>query len=218
MCSTFRLHLGASCRPNGGVGLDGLIALSFSGVSPSNLAATWKKNGSDPDLAQPFLYNIFAQTPQQDNFIGISLSRSDDLEGSADASFTINEVDQAYADVVNAPVLPLFHLGMPRWNILVDAIDVDGVNVTMPPSVAGAPHGKLVAQMDTGTPTGILPTDLIASIYSAIPGSVEDMGDILCKKFFCAGWIFEQQWRQLELLQDATSNFATFEACNYSVK
>ncbi|KAJ7177132.1 aspartic peptidase domain-containing protein [Mycena filopes] len=155
------------------VGLDGLIGLSFNGVVASNLAETMQKNGSDPNLARPFLYNIFSQTPQQENFIGISLSRSDDLEGSADASFTINEVDEAYADVVNAPILPLLHVNMPRWNILVDGIDVDGVNISMPTSIAGAPDGKLVALMDTGSPSGNLPYDLYTAIYTAIPGHEE---------------------------------------------
>jgi hypothetical protein len=70
-------------------------------------------------LEEPFLYDIFGQTPQQDNFFGISPSRTDDLEGSAEASFTINEVDGTYSDVVIAPVLPLFP-ATGRWSILLD--------------------------------------------------------------------------------------------------
>ncbi|KAJ7153260.1 aspartic peptidase domain-containing protein [Mycena filopes] len=168
------------------VGLDGLIGLSFTGAigtsdGASQIVATVVQNGSDPNSVQPFLFNIFAQTPEQNNFIGISLSRTDDLEGSADASFTINEVDETYADVLNAPVLPLFDVspgpssvfgaGERRWRILVDAIEVDGVNVSMPASVAGAPAGKLVTVMDTGSPFGSIPTDLFNTIYSSIPGA-----------------------------------------------
>ncbi|KAJ7138848.1 aspartic peptidase domain-containing protein [Mycena filopes] len=62
---------------------------------------------------------------------------------------------------------------MPRWNILVDGIDVDGVNISMPTSIAGAPDGKLVALMDTGSPSGNLPYDLYTAIYTAIPGHEE---------------------------------------------
>jgi hypothetical protein len=62
----------------------------------------------DETLGELFLSNIFDQKPDQQNFIGVSLSRTDDLEGSADASFLINEVDQDYADVLFASAIPLF--------------------------------------------------------------------------------------------------------------
>ncbi|KAJ7185041.1 aspartic peptidase domain-containing protein [Mycena filopes] len=154
------------------IGLDGVLGLSFNGATVSPLLETVIKNGYDSSLVKPFLFNIFDQTPQQDNFIGISLSRSADLEGSADASFTINEVDEAYAEVLNAPVVPVFNPTNLNWNILIDAIDVDGANVSLPVSIAGAPDGKLVAVMDTGTPAATLPSKLLDGIYSAIPVSV----------------------------------------------
>ncbi|KAJ7484750.1 hypothetical protein FB451DRAFT_1233397 [Mycena latifolia] len=141
-------------------GLDGLIGLSFNGpvTGLSPIPNTLQGNGSDASQGQPFLYNIFDQTPDQDNFIGMSLSRTDDLEGSAEASLTINEVDAVYAAVVNAPLLPLFP-GEGSWNILVDGISVDGVNVSLPQStVPNAPAGKISMLMDTGTPTGSLPS------------------------------------------------------------
>ncbi|KAJ7107853.1 aspartic peptidase domain-containing protein [Mycena epipterygia] len=134
---------------------------------------------SAPTTSQPFLNNIFDQTPDQQNFIGISLSRTDDLEGSADASFTINEIDEAYAAVVNAPPLPLFPGAadkvLTRWSILVDNISVNGRAVSLPPStVQGAPAGKIAALLDTGTPNGVLPSTLLDAIYSQIPGSLYD--------------------------------------------
>ncbi|KAJ7725884.1 hypothetical protein B0H14DRAFT_3620332 [Mycena olivaceomarginata] len=62
----------------------------------------------DETLGKLFLLNIFDQKPDQQNLIGVSLPRMDDLEGSADASFFVNEVDQDYADVVFASAIPLF--------------------------------------------------------------------------------------------------------------
>ncbi|KAJ7809153.1 hypothetical protein B0H13DRAFT_1928093 [Mycena leptocephala] len=56
-------------------GVEGLIGLSFSGA-----AHTAVENALGPDVGQPFLFNIFDQTPDQDNFIGIALSRTDDLD------------------------------------------------------------------------------------------------------------------------------------------
>jgi hypothetical protein len=69
-------------------GLDGLIGLSFAGTDVSPLMNTLQENGMDPNLGVPFLFNVFDQTPNQNNFLGISLSRTDDLEGSAEASLT----------------------------------------------------------------------------------------------------------------------------------
>ncbi|KAJ7118369.1 aspartic peptidase domain-containing protein [Mycena epipterygia] len=169
-------------------GLDGLIGLAFNGAVSSGITAALEAN-SMSGLGDPFLFNVFDQTPDQNNYIGISLSRSDDLEGSAAASFLINEVDQAYAAVVNAPALPVFRPVFPpnftsiaidpntifSWSILIDNISVDGRPIVLPPStVPGAPEGKLVVCLDTGTPTGALPSALIDAIYSQIPGSFQD--------------------------------------------
>lgn len=112
---------------------------------------TLAAQGMDPNIAKPFLFSIFDQTPAQNNFIAISLSRTDDQEGSASASFGINEVDPAYAAAVNALALPV---SPPTgfWNILMDGISVDNVNVPLPPSVnPNAPAGNLVTVIDTGT-------------------------------------------------------------------
>ncbi|KAJ7659157.1 aspartic peptidase domain-containing protein [Mycena polygramma] len=125
-----------------------------------------------PGLGQPFLSNIFDQTPGQDNFLGLSLSRTGDLEGTSDGLFTINEVDEAYAAVVNASTIPCYPGGNNRWTFLIDNISVDGTNVTLSKSVIpGVPSGKLVALLDTGAPEISLPQPLIDAIYSQIPGS-----------------------------------------------
>ncbi|KAJ7501044.1 aspartic peptidase domain-containing protein [Mycena galericulata] len=166
--------LNATMLEFGGVvdsGLSGLIGLSFDGVTPSNIMRTLESYGKESQ-GEPFLFNIFDQTPEQDNFIGISLSRTGDLQGTADGSFTINEVDEAYPGVVSTSLIPLFPGNDGRWTILVDSISVDGVNVSMPKSsVTSAPAGKLVALMDTGTPTLALPQQLMDAIYSKVPGS-----------------------------------------------
>jgi hypothetical protein len=127
----------------------------------------------DETLGEPFLSNIFDQAPDQENFIGISLSRTDDLECSADASFLINEVDQDYADVVFGPAIPLFPGNNGRWSILIDSISLDGVRIPFTPSTAGAPAKKIVALMDTGTPTASFPQHFIDRLFAAIPGSIQ---------------------------------------------
>ncbi|KAJ7110929.1 aspartic peptidase domain-containing protein [Mycena epipterygia] len=158
-------------------GLDGLLGLSFTG-NASDINTRYNQSASE---GQPFLFNVFDQTPGQNNFIGISLSRTDDLEDSADASFAINEVDQAYAAVQQAPSLPLSSGAEFRgWRIFVDGLSIDGVDIPLPNSTADAPAGKIVALMDTGAGTSSLPTYLFEAIYSQIPGSrATDTGDYL---------------------------------------
>ncbi|KAJ7505964.1 aspartic peptidase domain-containing protein [Mycena galericulata] len=155
------------------LGINALIGLSFESTQTSPLTATLENNGSNPTAGNPFLYNIFAQTPGQDNFVGISLSRTDDLEGTADASFTINELDSTYAAVAHAPTIPIVAGVVDRWRILVDSISVDGVDVPLPSStLSNAPNGSLVAILDTGTPTASVPPVVISSVFSRIPGAV----------------------------------------------
>ncbi|KAJ7659832.1 aspartic peptidase domain-containing protein [Mycena rosella] len=151
------------------LGLDGLMGMAFNNLAASDITQILGPQSSPSP--QPFLFNIFDQTPNVDNFIGISLSRTGDLEGSADASFTINELDDDYATVSSAPQLPLFPGTNGRWSILVDAISVDGVGIPIGSVVPNAPNGSLVVLMDTGTPTASLPPDILYAIYSQIPGA-----------------------------------------------
>lgn len=113
-----------------------------------------------------------------DNFIGISLSRTDDLEDSADASFTINALDETYAAHVPAqPEIPLFPGNNTFWSVLVDRINVNGVSIPMKSKVPDAPNGSIVAVMDTGTPKATLPPDITYAIYSQIPGALVSVVD-----------------------------------------
>ncbi|KAJ7478395.1 aspartic peptidase domain-containing protein [Mycena latifolia] len=158
------------------LGLDGLLGLSFDGNRTSPI--TRALESQSPTVGQPFLYNIFDASPDQDNFIGISLSRTEDLENSADASFTINELDAESAGVVVFPKIPLFPGDNLRWSILIDSIDVNGIDIPLVSTVPNAPAGKFVAVLDTGTPTGALPPDILYALYSQIPGaSVAVVGD-----------------------------------------
>ncbi|KAJ7118353.1 aspartic peptidase domain-containing protein [Mycena epipterygia] len=159
------------------LGLDGLIGFAFDGTSPSSITDALVAEGSNSTAGQPFLFNVFDQNPNVNNFIGISLSRTGDLEGSADASFTINEIDETYAAVLDSTPVPIFPPDKPRWNLLLDAVTVDGKALPMPASVVTStvgttPAGKLVVLMDTGTPTAQMPPDLVNAIYSSIPGAL----------------------------------------------
>ncbi|KAJ7679752.1 aspartic peptidase domain-containing protein [Mycena rosella] len=151
------------------LGLDGLLGLSFGGPVTSKITEALSAQG--PTAGQPFLYNLFDATPNQDNLIGICLSRTEDLDGSADASFTINEVDEDYSTVLDIPKIPLFPGDNFRWSILIDRVNINGVDVPLVSTVPNATNGSLVAVLDTGTPPMTFPPDILYAIYSQIPSA-----------------------------------------------
>ncbi|KAJ7626208.1 aspartic peptidase domain-containing protein [Roridomyces roridus] len=155
------------------LGLDGLIGLSFQGQgTPSAIEEALDEAGMDPKLGTPFLLNVFNQTPNQNNAIGMSLTRTDDSEGTAISSFTINSVDPAIANA-RIPAIPLFPGDNGIWSFLVDGFSVNGQQIAVPASsVDNVPLGKMVFRLDTGTPSALMPQPLMDAIYSSISGSV----------------------------------------------
>ncbi|KAJ7110705.1 aspartic peptidase domain-containing protein [Mycena crocata] len=159
----------------GNGGIDGILGLSFGGGGFSPLSLALKIQGPE---VQPFLLNVFDAHPDDVNLIAISLSRTDDLESSAEETFTIMEVSEKFAAVTDTTPVPLFPGDSGRWSVLVDRITVDGVNIPIVANVKATPKGSLVAVIDTGTTLGTLPPDTLYAIYSQIPGaSFEVDGD-----------------------------------------
>jgi hypothetical protein len=66
--------------------------------------------------------------------------------------------------------VPLFPGTNGRWSVVVDAIQVNGANISLTSTVPKAPNGSLVVLMDTGTPTASLPSDILYAVYSQMPG------------------------------------------------
>ncbi|KAJ7624114.1 aspartic peptidase domain-containing protein [Mycena polygramma] len=153
------------------IGLNGLIGFAFGGTSASPISASLIAAGHSKTAGQPFLFNIFDQSPDTDNFIAISLSRTDDSEGTAHASFLINELDETYSAVANSTPIPIFQNS--RWNLPLDGISVNGKPLAMPASVVSNNNDKKpIMLMDSGTPSAFFPVDLFNSIYGSIPGAL----------------------------------------------
>ncbi|KAF7324210.1 Peptidase A1 domain-containing protein [Mycena kentingensis (nom. inval.)] len=152
--------------------LDGLLGLSFNFLNASALMAQFNASGLDPLAAQPFLFNIFNQKPDEVNFLGVEISRTEDLEETSQGSFTINEIDPAFADAIhNAHEVPVYPPEALVWSVLVDAIDVGGVKIPLKSSVPGTGVGMVTA-LDTGTPTASIPRESWYALYSNIPGAL----------------------------------------------
>ncbi|KAF7344141.1 Peptidase A1 domain-containing protein [Mycena venus] len=141
----------------------GILGLAFSDPAASPLTTALQGNVT----GQPFLFNVFDQQPAQNNFIAISLSRTDDLEDSAEATFTIMELEATYAAVADTTPVPLFPPDTDRWSVLVDSINVDGVDIPLSSVVPRTPKGKLAT----------LPADVLYALYSQIPGATVSFND-----------------------------------------
>jgi saccharopepsin len=159
------------------LGIYGLLGLSFDFGNASRINAAIKRNyGNSSTWGQSVLHNIFDQHPNQPNFIAISLSRTDDLEDTVGGSFYISEYDPTYASVAEEPQLPQFPEGGTRWTALLESILIDGSSVPVTSTIENVPPGRGVALLDTGTPSGVLPTAVWDGIYSSIPGAVKYSG------------------------------------------
>jgi saccharopepsin len=154
-------------------GIDGLLGLGFNGTQASNIDRKIRTTyGATATWGQPFLTNVFAQNTSSPNFIAIDLARTDDLEDTSGGSFDIGEYDSRYVAIQEAPKLPQFPAGSDSWQTLLDGIQVNGKDITMTSGVRGAPNGKAVAALDTGTPTSAFTTKVVNQIYGSVTGAV----------------------------------------------
>ncbi|KAJ7138448.1 aspartic peptidase domain-containing protein [Mycena crocata] len=154
-------------------GIFGLWGLGFNTPGSSEINdAVQEAFGASQNWGQSVLANIFAQNPTGADYIGISLSRTGDQEGTADASLTISEYDSDYEAVQNAPKVPQFPADSGAWTVTLDAMSVNGKKIKWESSMRVAPAGKNIVHLDTGTTNIMMPAAQVAAIYSAIPGAV----------------------------------------------
>ncbi|KAJ7077525.1 aspartic peptidase domain-containing protein, partial [Mycena belliarum] len=150
----------------------GLIGFAFDvpdGGIPSGLNDAGL-NGSE--IGKSALFNIFDQNPGMPRFFTLSLSRNGDQGGTADGDITIGEYDARYSEVQQAPLLPIFGTG--AWNILMDGISVNGVEIPWARDPNGTvPEGKVRGLLDSGTTGIVAPSDIVDAIYSSIPGAAQ---------------------------------------------
>ena len=150
-----------------------MLGLSFDVASASPINAAIKRRyGASATWGQGFLQNIFQAHPDQPNFIAIDLARTDDLEDTAGGSFGIGEYEDKWESIANSPKLAQWPKGGDRWTTLLEGVKVDGVTVPLNSTIRGVPRGSMLALLDTGDPTDIMPSWLRDAIYSKIPGAV----------------------------------------------
>ncbi|KAJ6469517.1 aspartic peptidase domain-containing protein [Mycena sanguinolenta] len=159
-------------QPDFDDGIFGLWGLGFDTPGSSEVNdAVQKVDGANATWGQSVLANIFQENPTGDDYIGISLSRSGDTGGTADASLTIAEYDSDYAAVASSPKIPQNPLNSGTWAVTMDSISVGGKTINWPSTMEVAPAGKNIVILDTGTTNVMMPAEQVAAIYSSIPGA-----------------------------------------------
>jgi saccharopepsin len=157
------------------VGIYGILGLGFNdpSLSPIN-GAVQSIYGSEQSWAASVLANIFHQQPSKPNIVALELQRTVDLEDTEGGSFTIGEIDQDSAAVLNAPKLNQYPPGEGRWTTLMDGMRVDGKSVVLESPSKGVPSGSVITLLDTGNPSLTITKSMRDAIYSSIPGAAFD--------------------------------------------
>ena len=108
------------------------------------------------EAAREVLQNVFSQHPDLDNFTVIALGRSDDGESTGDSYLSIGEYPDELKDLfANATSIDTVTPG--DFNVVIDAITVNGKEIPLNSSVRGIPQGKAVVSLDTGTSEALVP-------------------------------------------------------------
>jgi hypothetical protein len=132
-------------------GIFGLWGLGFNTPGSSGVNdAVQEAYGANANWGQSVLANIFDQNPNGADYIGISLSRTGDQEGTADASLTISEYDSDYQAVANSPKIPQTPVNSGAWTVTLDGLSVGGKKIDWPSTMEVAPAGKNIVHLDTG--------------------------------------------------------------------
>jgi saccharopepsin len=157
------------------IGIYGLMGLGFDDplVSPINDKIK-SLYGSEQPWAASVLANIFQQNTSQPDIVALQLQRTGDLEDTDGGTFSIGEVEQEFASVLNSPNLAQYPPGNGRWTTLMDGMRVDGKSVSIKSSMKGVPSGKVVTLLDTGNPSLQLTQSMQDAIFSGIKGAVVD--------------------------------------------
>ena len=84
----------------------------------------------------------------------------------------MGEVDDKYAAVQSTDHIPLYPPKDPtRWTLLLDSFASDGVSHELSSTVSGAPTGRAVVLLDTGTTYTYADPSVAQAIYGNLQGA-----------------------------------------------
>ncbi|KAG8863820.1 hypothetical protein FRB96_007657 [Tulasnella sp. 330] len=207
------LDVTSSNNPIFQYGANGILGLGFSSLS--NINKTVSASGGATN-GNAYLANAFAQNTSEPNFIAFALGRTNDLSTDVTSSFSIGEVDPAYAGITQTQAISTYPVSQPtRWTMLVDGYEyADGVKRNMSTTVPGAPGPVLLA--DTGASYAYAPPDVVNGLYGGITGasfsSATNTWSVPCdQEVNFALWIGGRKfdWHPLDLVVPSVSSNTT---------
>ncbi|KAI0347326.1 acid protease [Trametopsis cervina] len=162
------LDVSSAQNPALSYGADGIIGLGFTSLSTIDALV----NHTGSAKGRSLLYNAFNDNPSEPNFIAFALQRSSEPNDDVVGTFSIGEVVPEYSAVLKSSPLPTFPESFPsRWNILLDAVLVGSQSVPVSSVVNGAPAGKAVVLLDSGTSYTYAPEAVCNAIYGSVSGA-----------------------------------------------
>ncbi|KAM5543337.1 hypothetical protein V8D89_003211 [Ganoderma adspersum] len=155
-------------------GYDGILGMAFDvGPIHAKVQAEWGPEAADALALSP-MTALFTQNASLPNNFDIQLSRPEtELSDTADGLFVISSHAAGFENVTGAPKLS--RVAPAHWSVAMDEMLINGQSFSFNKSrVAGAPPGKIVAALDTGSLLSALPPAAVDAIYGSVPGAVYD--------------------------------------------
>ncbi|VDB90967.1 unnamed protein product [Peniophora sp. CBMAI 1063] len=160
-----------SLMSNGVLGFD--IGIPPGNTSP--LGLTLAENYGPVkgiEMGRNVIGNIFAQNPDLGNFTVMIFGRTDDGEGAGEGYLGIGEYPEELKDSFSkVNYVDTVRSKPSSFVVYVDGISLNGKSLPLNSTVRRTPHGKAVANLDTGTSSAQIPQDMSDAIYRSIPGA-----------------------------------------------
>ncbi|KDQ64498.1 hypothetical protein JAAARDRAFT_28127 [Jaapia argillacea MUCL 33604] len=165
------LDVSSANNPALSYGANGILGLGFTSLSTIDAVV----NGTGSSAGRSLLYNAFLDNPSEPNYLAFSLQRSTEPNDPVQGTFSIGETDPTYAAVLQQPAVSTWPVNSPsRWNVLLDGIIMGGTTIPVTSTIPGAPSGKAVVLLDSGTSYTYASTDVCQAIYGSVPGAQFD--------------------------------------------
>ncbi|KAK7024743.1 Six-hairpin glycosidase [Favolaschia claudopus] len=155
-----------------GRGICGLVGLGFDNPNVGFERALSDAGLDGPKIGKSVLTSIFDANPSKGRFFALSLSRIGDTEDSADASLSIQEYEERYANVQWMARRYVHPPTETNWRVLFDGVTVNGQAIPWTANSKETPSKQLVVLVDSGTTNFLVRPEVRERIYSAVPGAV----------------------------------------------
>ncbi|VDC07265.1 unnamed protein product [Peniophora sp. CBMAI 1063] len=157
------------------LGIRGIMGIAVDSESTSGIIYELdnlyeSQPGKAEEIGRNVIANVFEQNAGLGNFTVVSLGRTDDGEGTGEGSLAIGEYPEGLENqFAQTSAVDAFTPGAARWTVPVDAMAVNSKTLALESAIQGAPSGKAIALIDTGTSKAMVSQAVLSAMYSGIP-------------------------------------------------